>query len=105
MLGTCGILWSLRKRQPEVLLELEKILLLDITLVEAHGERLAFEHNGEQRMPRVPAFEQLISLYEREGFVHEALAIAKLATAADQGSADEERLSDRLAELTAQDDA
>jgi hypothetical protein len=105
MLGTCSTLWSLRKQRPELLPELEKILLLDIALIEAHGDSLAFEHNGEHRMPRVPAFGQLISLYEHEGFVHEALEIAKLATAAGQGPSDEERLSERLAKLQAEDDA
>jgi hypothetical protein len=103
MLGTCGVLWSLRKRRPDLLSELERILLLDVSLIQAHGESLVFEHNGDRHMPRVPAFDQLIALYEREGFVHEALAVAKLAMAADQGSADEERLLERLAELQAED--
>lgn len=103
MLATCGALWSFRKQRPDLLAELEKILLLDVSLIKAHGYSLAFEHNGEHRMPRVPAFDQLISLYEHEGFVHEALAIAKLATATGQGSADEKRLSERLAQLEAED--
>jgi hypothetical protein len=105
MLATCAALWALRKERPELLVEFEKILLLDISLVGVHGESLAIEHDGERRMPGIPAFSQLISLYEQEGFIHEALAVAKLATAADQGSGDEQRLSERLAELEAEDNA
>jgi hypothetical protein len=54
-------------------------------------------------MPRVPAFDKLIALYEDEGFVHEALAIAQMATAAGQNASHEARLSQRLANLEAED--
>ena len=105
LLNACGALWSRRKRRPEFLPELEKILLLDISLVGLHGDSLMFEQDGGPVMPGVPAFDQLISLYEGDGFIHEALAIAKLATAAGQGSSDEERLAERLVELEAEDNA
>jgi hypothetical protein len=105
LLNACAALWSRRKRRPEVLPELEKILLLDISLVGLHGHSLMFEHEDGRVMPGVPAFDQLISLYEGDGFIHEAIAIAKLATAAGQGSSDEERLAERLVELEAEDNA
>jgi hypothetical protein len=103
LLGTYEAMWAQRRRQPELLPELEQILLLDVRLVEAQADRIASDRQGERMMPRVPAFARLVSLYEREGFLHEALAIAKLAARFDQGSADEERLEARLAQLEAED--
>ncbi len=105
MLGAYQELWSRRRREPEILPELEKILLLDIALVEAHPKSITFDTQGEKFVPRVPAFEYLVALYEREGFLHEALEIAKRAVKAGQGSSDEERLSERIAVLDAEDES
>jgi hypothetical protein len=103
LLGTYEGLWTRRKREPELLPELEKILLLDISLVKAQPDRIAFDQQGEKVMPRVPAFHYLITLYEREGFLHEALEVASLAAMFGQGSEDEERVAARLAQLEAED--
>jgi hypothetical protein len=103
LLGAYQVLWGRRKREPELLPEIEKLLLLDVSLVEAQPERIAPEIQGERIVPHVPAFHYLVSLYEREGFLHEALDIAKRAVKVGQGSADEERLIARIAELEAED--
>jgi hypothetical protein len=103
MLGTYQLLWARRNREPELLPELERIMLLDISLVEAQSASIAFEVQGETTMPSVPAFHHLVSLYEREGFFHEALDIAKRAVKAGQSSADEERLIEQIAQLEAED--
>jgi len=104
MLGVYQVLWAHRKREPEILPELEKILLLDISLVEAHPKSITFDTQGEKFVPHVPAFEYLVALYEREGFLHEALDIAKRAVKAGQDSSDEERLTERIAVLDAEDE-
>jgi hypothetical protein len=103
LLAAYEALWSHRRKRPELLSELERMLLLDIELVSRHGKSLLFEPDREALMPRVPAFDKLIALYEDEGFVHEALAIAQMATAAGQNASHEARLSQRLANLEAED--
>jgi hypothetical protein len=105
MLGAYESLWSRRKREPEILTELEKILLLDVSLFEAYGESIGHVVQGEKFVPRVPAFQYLITLYEREGFLHEALDIAKRAAKAGQDPSDEQRLTERIAEVQAEDEA
>lgn len=105
LLGTYQGLWARRKREPELLPELEQLLLLDVALVEAHPDAIAHEIQGEKLTPHVPAFHLLVSLYEREGFLHEALDIAKRGAAVGQGADDMDRVAERLAALEAEDTA
>jgi hypothetical protein len=72
--------WRRRREQPWLLAEIEQLCWLDIRLIEAMPRSIAFEHHGEQRFYAVAAFDHLIQLYEREGFVEEALDVARRAT-------------------------
>lgn len=105
LLGAYDTLWARRKREPELLPELEHLLLLDVALVEAHPDAISHDVQGEKFTPNVPAFHLLVSLYEREGFLRDALEIAKRGAAVGQGDADVERLRERLAEIEAEDSA
>jgi hypothetical protein len=105
LLGTYDTLWARRKREPQLLPELEQLLLLDVALVEAHPDAISHEMQGEKFTPHVPAFHLLVSLYEREGFFHDALDIAKRGAGLGQGGDDVERLSERLAAVEAEDTA
>jgi len=69
-------LWSFRLTEPWVVNEVEKLCKLDISLVMAHPE--PFQLN-DQGFVYITAFERLIKLYEREGYLDEALEIAQKA--------------------------
>jgi hypothetical protein len=97
---------SLRKHcrtDPDLLLEFEQLCLLDASLVEARPEAIRLREDDATRMVYVPAFGYLIDLYEREGFVADALVVAKRAAACGQGADEEGRLRARLQELEAED--
>ena len=69
-------LWKRRRDQPAQIGFVEWLSWWDARLVETHPE--AFENPpGSGEYLRVPAFERIVGLYEREGFLHEALAAAE----------------------------
>lgn len=83
--------------------EIERLCLLDIKLVETRPETVRDPVGGREVTLRVPSFSRLIRLYEREGFIEEALDIARRAAALGQGTVDLQRLEARLQELNAED--
>jgi hypothetical protein len=89
-------LWSMRRGEPEILAELERLCLLDIALVEARPEIIGYTGAAKGVASRVPAFEHLVFLYEGEGFLKDALDIARRAAACGQGTQDVERLEARI---------
>jgi hypothetical protein len=103
--STVDALWDSRRQDPDVLPVLERLCLLDIKLIEAHPE-IGQYANGENSFSLyAPAFGHLIRLYEREGYVKEALKVAQLGVALGQRPVDAERLEMRLRELEAEDAA
>jgi len=77
LLGAYELLWSRRSLASWALNEVEKLCLLDLELIEAHpldpGENFDLREVGQ------PAFNQLIQLYQREGYLVEAIEIAERA--------------------------
>ena len=63
---------------------------------------IRFTADENESACRVPAFEYLIRLYEREGFLAEALDIARRAVACGQGEKDFDRLTKRSQELNSE---
>lgn len=101
LLSAYESLSSRARREPELYADMEKLCLLDIALVE----RLPMiVRDTAGAMPfRVPAFERLVTLYERNGLLDEALAIARRAAAAGQGTDLAEQIEERIAALRAED--
>ncbi len=67
--------WKEREAAPEEYSTIEWLCWLDIKLIEAHPEAITM---GEPpSFVLVYAFDHLIRLYEREGLMHEALAVAE----------------------------
>jgi hypothetical protein len=100
ILGACGLMWAQRRDHPEMLEHLEQLCLLDIRLVEIRPEPLRAP-NGQ--MARIPTFEYLVRLYEREGLFEEALDIARRGAALQQGDSDVRRLDPLVSSLRAED--
>jgi hypothetical protein len=104
IMGAYEDLWLRRREEPDVLPELERLCLLDIGLLEAIPNIIRTVGNREVLPPlSAPAFSRLIYLYERNGLLEDALAIAKRGVALGQSGDDVERLSQRIASLLAED--
>jgi hypothetical protein len=103
LLRAYELLWARRRQSPEVLPHIEYLCLLDIALVENRPEAIRHTNGTEVVTARVPAFAYLTRLYEREGFLDEALAIARRAAALDQGDSDVVRLVEKVRELRSED--
>jgi hypothetical protein len=96
---------SLRKHcrsNPDLLVEFERLCLLDVSLIQARPEAI-MRGTDEKSRVAVPAFHYLIRLYEREGFLADALVVAKRAAAFGQGDVEQNRLTERIQELEAED--
>jgi hypothetical protein len=99
LMGAYERLWARRREAAGLLEEVEKLCLLDVRLIEARPDIVTDERGGKTMFLRVPAFGRLIFMYEREGFLREALEVAELASRFDQ---EQQRLTDmhvRLARL------
>jgi hypothetical protein len=92
-----------RKSDPALVATVERWCWINVRLIETHPDIISFENNGDTRFARALAFGHLIDLYEREGFLHEALAIAERASRCGQGDAAIERLRERIKQLEAED--
>jgi hypothetical protein len=101
ILTACSTIWMGRSEHPEMLDHLEELCLLDISLVERRPESLRAPNGGQ--MFRIPTFDYLGRLYEREGPYEKALEIAKRGAALDQGEADVKRLEELVSNLQAED--
>lgn len=102
------------REEPWVFEEVERLCWLDIKLIEQYPEtitlepitiqdeeiaKLAIERRGERRFFAVSAFHQLIGLYEREGYLKEALEVAKLAERFEQCQGKTEELKERISRI------
>lgn len=102
LLHSYQILWSQFRQLAEILPELERLCLLDAALVESRPDILQVGGEDETFWARVPAFHYLIRLYELEGYVEDALAIARRGAALRQGDDDVQRLEQRISALQAE---
>lgn len=94
-------LWNCRRAEPMVLEHVERLCWLDIRLIELRPDVITLEDNGNDRYFAVLAFKHLGLLYQREGFLHEALDVAERAARFEQG--DPESIRQRIAALEAED--
>jgi hypothetical protein len=98
LLHSYQTLWTRFRQQPQTLLDFERLCLTDIALVESRPDILQIG-DDQEFWASVPAFYYLIQLYEREGYIEDALAIARRGAVLRQGDADVQRLEQRLASL------
>ena len=101
----CQQLWDyhMRRKDPWVYNEIEKLSWLDIRLVEAYPEIVKFNGNDGTVYATIVAFSFLISLYKQEGYLHEALDVAKRAVKFDQLHYVLEELMQKVSMLEAED--
>lgn len=101
--GAVEALWSRRRDEPEVYDEIEGLCWIDLQLLEARPDFLTVDRAGETGYLRVSTIERLMTLYEREGFLVEALEIAERAARLHQGEERVQRLRQRIAQVEAED--
>lgn len=94
-------LWKHRRREAWVIAEVERLCWLDLRLIQSHPKTVQDELSGqnEDRYFHVTAFHRLVMLYELEGYVQEALEVARLAARFGQTAHDLERLEEKLSAL------
>jgi len=96
-------LFRFRRTDPWVLEEVERFCLLDMELIVAYPAMIA-----EERAPggyvRSSTFRILRNLYEKDGYLREAMEIARLAARFHQESPGLEKIEQRLAILEAEND-
>ena len=100
--GAHESIWKYRRREPWVVEEAERLCWLDLRLIQAYPEAITFDefNKGEEtNYPRVLAFYRLINLYETEGYLQEALDVAKLAVRFNQLQRELDRLEEKVKAL------
>jgi hypothetical protein len=97
-----GALYGKRRHSIGILEEFAWLCLVDIRLVETYPEVI---QSGESTY-RVTAFERLLSLYETEGYIYEAIEVAERGLACKQElSSRLEKLQERAANLKSEDES
>lgn len=96
------ILWKHRHQAPWVAEKVFELCWLDIHLLEAYPKALAYEFDEPGFMPRILAFERLRLMYQREGYLHEALDVAQRAAKLAQGKTNVDELQTLIAALEAE---
>jgi hypothetical protein len=94
--GSASQLWTRRREEPHVIGEVEKLCWLDIRLVEAFPGAVRNEYSEEREFYGILSFSRLIDIYEREGFLAEALEVAELGVRYGQSDEASKRLRQRI---------
>jgi len=109
MQSAAGLLWRRKRQEPEAIRWCEYLYLFDVRLIEVCPEALAneFAAGDETQDPfyQASAFHSLPTLYEREGFLGEALRIAEIGVRFGQGEEWVGALKERIAAVRAEDGA
>lgn len=101
--SAAGTLWNRRRDDPNLILRVEELCWLDIHLVEACPQAVAYDGQDGQTYYAITAFHTLISLYEREGYLDDALAVVdRAARFGRQVSGERERLEAKLTGLASE---
>jgi hypothetical protein len=98
--GCCSALWGLRREEPWVLGEVEQLCWLDIRLIQVYSNIV--QVNNDQGFFSISAFHTLISLYEQEGYLSDALQVAEIAVKFNQQMPALDRIKTRIANLEAE---
>ena len=83
--GAYQELWARRRREPMTLNACEHLAWVDLRLVRAHPPAAGVVGPGDCPV-MVVGFQMLIGVYRREGFLNEALEVARLAAETGQHS-------------------
>ncbi len=75
--NSCDELWDRRRQEPELLHEIERYCWLDVVLLQSQKAQF-YKPSGDGSFLSVAAFGLLLSLYEREGALLEALEVAEI---------------------------
>lgn len=97
--------WELRRRDPDILAELERLCLLDLKLMELVPDLARVSPDYMPLMIHIPSIRHLIRIYEREGFLADAIDIARRGVALGIEPTELQRLESRIQELEAEDAA
>lgn len=89
-------LWQRRKIEPTVLTMVERLSRLDVELVVARPDLAATEHAGDRSYFQILTFGYLLTLYEREGALRDALDVAEIAVRFQQQQSRRDDLAARL---------
>lgn len=104
LLGTYDVLWNHRSEEPWIPAAVEELCLLDIALVEARMNTVrADPEHAKGNYYVIPGFHHLARLYEQEGYLKDALLVARRAAKFGQLAAEVDRLAARLENLEAAD--
>lgn len=113
-------LWKHRHHEPWTVAETERLCWLHVRLVRACGGAIISPENNEGvEHPPVVAFQRLVEMYEQDGYLREALVVARLAIRFNQSHLQQprpphlrrgpratlERLEKKIKALEAEDDA
>lgn len=90
-------LWKRRRQEPEVLAAVEKLCWLDVELVRTRPDAITNEYGDDPRFYRATTLDRLLTLYEREGALVEALEIADVAVRFEQLQDRRDAIAERLA--------
>jgi hypothetical protein len=93
------------REEPWVFEEVERLCWLDIRLIEAYPETITNEYGGGSTYFSVSAFHRLVGMYEKEGFLREALDVARIGQKFGQCPGKVEELEGRIARIEAEADA
>jgi hypothetical protein len=86
-----------------VIEQVELLCRLAIQLIETYPDAVTVEREGETKYDNVDAFYRLIKLYENDGYLEEALEVARRAVRFNQAQDYFENLQARIAQLEAED--
>jgi hypothetical protein len=118
--GSHDALRGFAREEPWVLEEVERLCWLDIRLIGQYPKtitldpitiddkelaKVAAERRGERTFFSVSAFHQLISMYEREGYLREALEVARIGQQFEQCLGKAEEIEERINRVEAEADA
>jgi hypothetical protein len=99
--GCCSELWRLRREEPWVLTDIERLCWLDIRLIEAYPA--ITQAKNERGFLVITTIQHLIALYEQEGYLYEALEVAEIAAQFNQQLSALERIKSRIATLESEE--
>ncbi len=99
--GCCSELWRLRRDEPWIFAELERLCWLDIRLIQIYPDIMQVKN--ERAFLLVTTLQHLIALYEQEGNLYEALQMAEIAAQFNQQRPALERIKSRIANLEAEE--
>lgn len=102
--NTHGALKNYVGQEAWVLPEIEKLCRLNIQLFEKHPETITYETDDGIHYFGVTAFHTLIDIYKKEGYLHKALEIAKIAGRFNYYKDAVQELEDRIKLLELEDE-